>query len=92
MIFTGVIYCAISPSNKKYYGYTLNFINRKNGHKIASDKNVINYFYNAIRKYKFDNFIWYIIEEHEHENENKLLLRKFLGEREKYWIKKDKKG
>jgi len=41
MIYIGVIYCATSPSGKKYYGYSTEFNSRKNGHKIASlDKNI----------------------------------------------------
>jgi len=86
-MYKGVIYCAISPSNKKYYGLTLNFSRRKNGHKRCAEFKKCR-FYIAIKKYGFDNFIWNIIETHE--NESKGNLQNILNEREKYWIEKDK--
>ena len=85
----GIIYCAISPSNKKYYGYSINFEQRKRWHyRDAIIKNGINYFHKALRKYGFENFIWNIIEEHE--RETKIELHGILCEREIYWILKDK--
>ena len=84
----GYIYCAISPSNKKYYGYTLNFNGRKAGHLKCARKGQKCLFYTAIRKYGPENFIWKIIEEHE--KEDKKELKKILCEREIYWITLDK--
>jgi group I intron endonuclease len=83
----GVIYCAISPSNKKYYGFAYNFLNRKISHKKQYKRKKTR-FYCAIRKYGFENFIWNIIETYE--NENKKSLQNILQKREKYWIIKDK--
>lgn len=85
----GIIYCAISPSNKKYYGFSLNFEGRKSSHyKNAFKEKRISLFYNAIRKYGFENFQWNIIEEHQVDNKD--VLKKLLSEREIYWIEKDK--
>lgn len=85
----GIIYCAISPSNKKYYGYSsLNLEIRKQRHKYKFLKNKISRFYTAIKKYGWDNFKWDIIENHIAENKKE--LKDILCEREKYWIAKDK--
>ena len=84
----GIIYCATSPSNKKYYGFSLNFDNRKQTHYRNAYAGKTTLFYTAIRKYGFDNFMWKIIEKHFAENNHQ--LKKILGEREKYWIKEDK--
>lgn len=90
----GYIYCATSPSNKKYYGKTINTVeSRKDGHKKDKDGKTV--FYCAIKKYGFDNFIWTIIEEYCVVLTNDLRLDKIelndiLCEREKYWIKTDK--
>jgi len=86
---TGIIYCAISPSNKKYYGYTINLTGRKyKHHRDAFVKHKNQYFHNALRKYGFENFEWKVIETHA--AETKLELRNILCEREIYWIEKDK--
>jgi group I intron endonuclease len=87
-MISGVIYCATSPSNKKYYGYSLNFKGRKAGHIKDAKNGKSNYFYKAIRKYGAENFDWKIIEEYN--KENKLELKKILCEREIYWIGIDK--
>jgi len=86
MLYEGVIYCAISPSGKKYYGFTYNLKRRKYIHKRNSllKKNV---FYCAINKYGFENFIWNIIESYQ--NENKSYIRDILRKRERYWISKN---
>jgi len=84
----GYIYCATSPSNKKYYGYSLNFEGRKAGHIKCAKKGQKGLFYNAIRKYCSENFKWDIIEEYE--KENKIEIKKILCEREIFWIEKDK--
>jgi len=83
----GIIYCAISPSDKKYYGYTINFNKRKRDHKAAVILGVYNKFYNAIRKYGWENFKWDIIEFHTAETKKE--LRNILFEREIYWINKE---
>lgn len=51
MIYQGVIYCAISPSGKKYYGFTYNLARRKNNHKNDSLVK-INRFHCAMKKIK----------------------------------------
>lgn len=85
----GLIYCAISPSNKKYYGFTFNFDYRKNRHLKETIKFLDeSHFHRAIRKYEFENFIWEIKETYERKNKKDLL--NILHEREIYWIKKDK--
>ena len=86
MMYYGVIYCAISPSGKKYYGFTYNLNRRKYIHQRNSliKKNV---FYSAIKKYGFENFNWIIVESYQ--NENKIHLRDILRKRERYWIAKD---
>jgi group I intron endonuclease len=74
----GVIYCIVClKTNKKYIGQTRQeFEKRLYQHEIDSRRRK-NYFYNSIRKYGWENFIWGIIEECE---------VNLLNEREKYWI------
>jgi group I intron endonuclease len=84
----GIIYCAISPSNKKYYGYTIDFEKRKKDHHSAVNFGIHNKFYNAIRKYGWESFKWEIIEKYE--TITKEELKNILFEREKYWISKEK--
>jgi|AntAceMinimDraft_18_1070375.scaffolds.fasta_scaffold06790_1 group I intron endonuclease len=86
-MFNGVIYCSISPSNKKYYGYTIDFEKRKLAHKNLAANGKRNKFYNAIRKYGFDNFEWSVIEIYN--KNNKKDLKHILCEREIFWIDKD---
>lgn len=87
MTYQGVIYCAISPSGKKYYGFTYNLHRRKYIHKRDSIVKK-NRFYNAIKKYGFDNFEWNIIETYI--NEDKKYIKNILCKREIFWINKDK--
>jgi len=55
------IYKATNIVNEKVYiGYTSNFEARKKKHKKTSEKSTIR-FYEAIRKYGWDNFEWEII-------------------------------
>lgn len=84
----GYIYCVISPSNKKYYGYSLNFNGRKAGHIRCAKKGYSGLFYNAIRKYGSENFIWKIIEEYE--CDSKKDIKEILCKREIYWINLEK--
>lgn len=84
-MYFGIIYCATLPSNKKYYGFTINFENRKRTHKSNVKKGIINKFYNAIRKYGWDSIIWEIIESYE--SSSKKELKNILSNREIYWIK-----
>jgi group I intron endonuclease len=88
-MFKGVIYCVICiHNNKKYYGYTQNFIRRKKGHLKTSKEGIDQLFYRALRKHGIENFNWIIIEKYENENEK--TLHKILCEREIFWIEKDK--
>lgn len=49
-------------NNKSYIGYSSDWKSRKRIHKHIADKNKKNYpFYNAIRKYGFDNFTWEVL-------------------------------
>lgn len=89
VIFNGLIYCATSPSNKKYYGMTLKSL------KERKDKHILNMlggskllFYNALRKYGPENFKWELIEKYSLENKKELIF--LLYEREIFWIAKDK--
>lgn len=84
----GIIYCAISPSNKKYYGYSsLGFEERKTKHKYSFLKGRKCSFYFAIQKYGWENFKWELIETHSAEDKPK--LHNILCERETYWINRD---
>jgi group I intron endonuclease len=57
------IYKATNTINgKSYIGYSSDWKSRKRLHKHIADKNAKNYpFYNAIRKYGFDNFSWEVL-------------------------------
>jgi group I intron endonuclease len=59
------IYKATNILNgKSYIGYTKNFTKRKNIHKNSALRKNINFvFYQAIRKYGWDNFKWEVIYE-----------------------------
>jgi len=84
-IFNGIIYCAISPSEKKYYGKTVRTLAaRKREHSRNTNHWV---FTDALRKYGVDNFKWIIIESIEAYDRKSLKYK--LDEREKYWIAKD---
>jgi hypothetical protein len=88
-MFSGIIYCATSPSKKKYYGYTSAGLDgRKCGHKKDVTAGVKNVFYDAIRKYGWESFEWIIIEEYN--TSSKEELKEILCEREAYWISKNK--
>lgn len=78
----GIIYKANFPNGKCYIGQTKNELNtRIIQHKSDSKYNTTNIpFYNAIKKYGFDNIIWEIIDEAESPEE--------LDVKEIYWIEK----
>lgn len=85
----GIIYCATSPSKKKYYGYTsLGLEDRRIKHKYSFLKGRNCSFYFALKKYGFESFLWESIEEYDLEDKKE--LHKILCEREIYWIEKDK--
>lgn len=74
-----IIYCATSPSGKKYIGQTkMNLEKRKLQHKFLSSKNSTSAFHCAIRKYGYDHFIWVILENCSSQEE--------ANNRETYWI------
>ena len=60
----GVIYCYhCIPTGKKYIGKTKNEYYRRKRHEHCVRKDQISKFYNAIRKYGWENFVYGIIEE-----------------------------
>jgi group I intron endonuclease len=74
----GVIYCYhCIASGKKYIGKTKNEKIRKRSHRCNVKKGIKNNFYNAIRKYGWENFVYGIIDEFD------ILL---LDEKEIYYI------
>ena len=80
-----IIYKATNITNGKVYiGATIQTLqSRKKQHINCAKKNIDNgkrYFYNAIRKYSPDNFIWEIIDSADNYDN--------LMKKEKYWIKK----
>ena len=62
----GIIYMASFSNGKSYIGQTINLENRKLSHKSdafnVKSKSYNSKFYNAIRKYGFNNIEWIIIE------------------------------
>ncbi|HPI82748.1 MAG TPA: GIY-YIG nuclease family protein [Candidatus Paceibacterota bacterium] len=89
-MYSGIIYQAISPSGKKYFGQSISSLDeRKTGHYKAAFYKKLDYpFYKAIRSYGWDNFEWSIIETCS--NSSKIQLIKELDEREKFWIEKER--
>ena len=87
-MFYGIIYKAISPSNKSYFGKTTRTLNERiREHKQKSNYEKFHFSY-AIQKYGSKGFFWDIIETHERESIEE--LQKILNEREKFWIKNQK--
>lgn len=83
MIHTG-IYCFVNKINhKKYVGQSINIYDRKNQHKyrysINTDSGYRSAFHAALRKYGWDNFSFYILEECSIED---------LDRKEQHWIQK----
>lgn len=84
----GSIYLFINKiNNKKYVGQTYNkYSERWTQHKNAKDSF---YFHTALKKYGWDNFDKYIIEQSEYflnTEENKINIMLWLDERESYYI------
>lgn len=74
----GVIYCYhCIPTGKKYIGKTKNENKRKQRHRYNAKKGIKNNFYNAVRKYGWDNFVYGIINEFD---------ISILNEKELYYI------
>ncbi len=85
----GLIYRAVSPNGKKYYGFTSALLEwRKYYHRKFFNRGKKTRFYSAIKKHGWENFQWETIEIHSRENKKE--LRKILCEREIFWIEKDK--
>ncbi|HPI82593.1 MAG TPA: GIY-YIG nuclease family protein [Candidatus Paceibacterota bacterium] len=79
---TGIIYCAENLLNgKRYIGQTVKSLAKRKSrhHSEAFIFNKKGKFYDALRKYGWDNFSWHILENIPVEN---------LDERESYWIAK----
>jgi group I intron endonuclease len=85
-MYSGLIYCATSPSNKKYYGRTRKSLQSRIKIHLKNSKN--QRFPNALRKYGNSSFKWNVIESFEFESEKELEIK--LNERETFWIKTDK--
>lgn len=90
IMYKGVIYVALSPSGKKYYGKSCQSMQvRKKCHNYdANNTNKQKIFLSALRKYGTDNFIWSIVETLTAPTREE--LRSLLNEREKHWIQHDK--
>jgi hypothetical protein len=87
-MYIGIIYCATSPSNKKYYGQSIGSLEKRikrHYSSRSSDDNTI--FHNALQKYK-NQIIWEIVETYEFSEKIDLINK--LNEREIYWIEKNK--
>lgn len=79
---TPVIYCFHCLVNgKKYIGKSINLSQRLSRHRRNVTNGVVTKFYNAIRKYGWENFVLGIIEECNKNN---------IDEKEKFYIKKYK--
>lgn len=84
----GIIYKAISPSGKSYFGKTTKTLNRRIQYHHQKSKNPRFHFPNAIKKYGINNFLWETVETFEKESMEE--LQKILNERESFWIQKEK--
>jgi group I intron endonuclease len=76
------VYMFISPSNKVYVGKSVDLKKRFEDHKHrGSNKQYKTYFYNALRKYGWDNFTRIVLEIFPHDVSNV-----HMSIRERYWI------
>lgn len=89
----GTVYCFINKTNNKlYFGETVksDFNERFNEHRSKSKLGVVNYFYNAIRKYTWENFDKIIVfqtDVYDKTDENKEILNNIVNKKEKEFIK-----
>lgn len=84
----GIIYRYTSPSGKSYIGQTITPNRRKTKHKCLSKRGIITKFYNAVRKYGFENFKYEVLVTIC--LEDKFELRQILNWLERYFIWKYK--
>ena len=56
------LYIAVFPNNKKYIGISKNFSVRKRKHKFRAKRGDTEYFYNAVRKYGWNNIKWIVAD------------------------------
>lgn len=82
VIYTGIIYCYTNNvTGKKYIGQTIHPEQRKRNHlHEAIVKNSDYYFHRSIRKHRWENFEYQVLEEN--------VLQSSLNERENYFIEK----
>ena len=85
-VFNGVIYSYQSPSGKFYIGQTTREEKRKLEHKNNAKNGVKTKFYDAIRKYGYNNFRYTKIFETSSKNIENIKL--ILDALEKFYIKK----
>lgn len=85
-VFTGIIYSYQSPSGKFYIGQTTRENKRKWEHKNNAERGVKTKFYDAIRKYGYNNFIYTKIFETSSKNKNNIKV--ILDVLEEFYIGK----
>jgi len=82
---TGIIYCAVFPSGKKYYGRTIQSLTKRKYHHYSCVRNGSNlYFHNAIRKYGEDNFNIFLIETYDNSEESVLAEMRLIADLKAY--------
>jgi len=87
-MYKGIIYCATSPSNKKYYGQSIGSLEKRVKRHYSSRSSTDNtIFHNALKKYK-DQIVWETVEVYEFTERIDLINK--LNEREIYWIETNK--
>jgi hypothetical protein len=87
-MYKGIIYCATSPSNKKYYGQSIGSLEKRvKRHYSSRSSNDNTIFHNALKKYK-DQILWETVEAYEFAERIDLINK--LNEREIYWIETNK--
>jgi group I intron endonuclease len=61
-LIKGIIYCATSPSGKKYIGQTVKSLSKRmEGHRTDAGRGKDYHFCRAIRKYGWDSFEWEVL-------------------------------
>lgn len=84
-MFNGLIYKYTSPIGKVYIGQTIQEQKRKVAHKNNAKNGVQGYFYNAIRKYGFENFSYDVLIRIQSEDRHKVFT--LLDALERHYIK-----